>query len=611
MRPTQSRRKSPRIQQLDPVNYRRVHFEGITSDHSSERRMSLTNTADVQQQSRQSNQPPQPQQQPGVQGQQQANPQQLGAQQQPPAPAQVQVHAGNQGTSGGGNQENNLGGTGGGVAAGNVVHGGNIQAGGNTGGNPVGGNPGGGAGNPGGGGPGQPGGAGNPGGGGPGQPGGGGGNPGGGGGNPGGNPLQGQGGANAIRFALTPGQIPSGIIDYSTKQGMKLFEKAIEALPKKYDGSADNLALFLSQLERKSTNCGWNNGQANEDIVNLPLDITRPMVRRNLIQEHAQFTVEGVTTWASATILAIQDKRAQNNYNMITCMKNSLDDDVQDMMDSEYMSYTVNGVEVAALYLIALIKHAEPGTHATVALVRNDLTNLDSKMLELDSNIEEFNQYVRKQKKRLTNRREHTNDLLINLFKAYSVAQDERFVTSIGNMEEDYLLGKSPGLTDEMLMADAYAAYRVRVERGIWGALNREQETMVAIQAQIDKLKDGRLKVNTKTKTTKTKRKKEVEKDSKKKKSKKETSRPGWKDKNPDGKATLTKNNKTYYWCKYHNQGKGMWVVHKPSECRNKPSGDDDESNEQGDGSSEVNRALVTIQESEGEDDEDSGSESD
>ena len=59
-----------------------------------------------------------------------------------------------------------------------------------------------------------------------------------------------------VPFALTPGQIATGIIDYRTKEGRKEFERAIEPLPDKYDGSADKLALFLSQLETKATNCG-------------------------------------------------------------------------------------------------------------------------------------------------------------------------------------------------------------------------------------------------------------------------------------------------------------------------------------------------------------------
>ena len=26
----------------------------------------------------------------------------------------------------------------------------------------------------------------------------------------------------------------------------------------------------------------------------------------------------------------------------------------------------------------------------------------------------------------------------------------------------------------------------------------------------------------------------------------------------------------TYFWCPYHNENNGQWVIHKPSECRNK-----------------------------------------
>ena len=128
-------------------------------------------------------------------------------------------------------------------------------------------------------------------------------------------------------------------------------------------------------------------------------------------------------------------------------MKASLQSDIQDTMESEYASYTINGVQIASLYLLALIKHAEPGTHATVALVRAELTNLDVKMLELDSNIDKFNEYVRKQKRKLTNRWEQTTDLLINLFKGYAAARDSKFVLLIEKIEQDYLHDKLPQLT--------------------------------------------------------------------------------------------------------------------------------------------------------------------
>ena len=266
------------------------------------------------------------------------------------------------------------------------------------------------------------------------------------------------------------------------------------------------LMLFLSQLEIKATNCGWNNGYPQEDIIHLPLDPARTNITRNLLQEHAQFNINSLTQWAQANLINTQDKRAHNNYNMITCMKNSLTSDLQDTMDTEFESYTLGRTEVAALFLLALIKHAEPGTHATVALVRADLTRLDEKMLELDSNIQAFNEYVRKQKRKLTNRREQISDLLINLFKGYSAARDEKFALTISNIEEDYLHGKLPTLTDEILMSDAYKAYKVRVEKGIWGALGEDKETIIAMQVEIAELKDKHLKLDTKSGTKKKKK---------------------------------------------------------------------------------------------------------
>ena len=55
---------------------------------------------------------------------------------------------------------------------------------------------------------------------------------------------------------------------------------------------------------------------------------------------------------------------------------------------------------------------------------------------------------------------------------------------------------------------------------------------------------------------------------------------PKWKLENLEKEKKLKKQDKTYYWCKYHNNDKGMWVLHKPKQCRNKPiSGGSDKSN--------------------------------
>ena len=53
---------------------------------------------------------------------------------------------------------------------------------------------------------------------------------------------------------------------------------------------------------------------------------------------------------------------------------------------------------------------------------------------------------------------------------------------------------------------------------------------------------------------------------------------PDWQFKNEGNKQSLKKTIKlkgvdtevTYYWCKHHNKDQGMWVRHKPRECKNK-----------------------------------------
>ena len=55
-----------------------------------------------------------------------------------------------------------------------------------------------------------------------------------------------------------------------------------------------------------------------------------------------------------------------------------------------------------------------------------------------------------------------------------------------------------------------------------------------------------------------------------------------WQFKNPDNKKQMTVKKKIngkvkdviYFWCKNHQGGKGMWVRHKPAECKNKKDTD-------------------------------------
>jgi rhamnose utilization protein RhaD (predicted bifunctional aldolase and dehydrogenase) len=76
-----------------------------------------------------------------------------------------------------------------------------------------------------------------------------------------------------------------------------------------------------------------------------------------------------------------------------------------------------------------------------VSFIRTSLTELDDKMIDLDSDIKAFNFFVQTQVKSLAARGETSSDLLINLFKGYKVADDSEFQNFIRPKENEYKEG--------------------------------------------------------------------------------------------------------------------------------------------------------------------------
>lgn len=121
------------------------------------------------------------------------------------------------------------------------------------------------------------------------------------------------------------------------------------------------------------------------------------------------------------------------------------------------------------------------------------------------------------------------------------------------------------------------------------------------MKAQLEELSDKRLKVNTtpsnsdRTKEIK-KKLKYLQNELKKKKKKGSDNNEGkwaWKNKNSDHKKKMSKNGKTYYWCPFHNNGAGMWVLHKPDECMNRSESQEADEDEP---SSMANRAIAEME---------------
>jgi len=224
----------------------------------------------------------------------------------------------------------------------------------------------------------------------------------------------------------------------------------------------------------------------------------------------------------------------------------------------------VNGKESGVLLFKLIMQKAVVDTRATSSFFRENLTSLDSYITTIDSNIELFNQYVNINRAGLQARGESTDDLIINLFKAYLNVADQSFVEYMKKKKDDYDEGTTV-LEPETLMTHALNKYHILVQERKWKSMSPQDEQLVALKAQYEQLRDANLRLARSIsgkKTTKGDGKKQKGKKGKQQQKQQEP----WKKEPPKDGDPQTKivNNKTYNWCSQHE----AWTFHTDADCR-------------------------------------------
>lgn len=434
--------------------------------------------------------------------------------------------------------------------------------------------------------------------------GGGGGLPGGGGGG-GGNPPGGPGGGPSLGppaaavhqpiFALTPNAVDDQWIDYSSKVGLKKYEKATSALKNTFDGTSGAMTVFKADLADHAEDSGWSNGMVLSDIIHIPKR-NNPGVSFNIITEYSRLSREDIVVWATAMLINnLQTRRRQNNHNMCKCIFHTVVDKAKEDLVLNEETCTINGTKIAALYYKTLMTHADIDTQAKVSSVRGKLATLDAAMLKVDSDIVEFNTYVQSCLSTMTRHGARCEDMMDNLFRGYLVTEDNDFRKYMKELYQKYQYGEIQ-ITQTELMAKARTAYQVALDNENWGALSEEQQSIIAMKAELTELKDKNLKLAVgRTKGDKTKKKKKLSK--RDNESNDAPVKPtDWKLKPPKDNEPQSKqvNSKTYNWCPFHNDNKGKWVIHKLEDCNLNPANLSSPQAHQSDAGDSVSEAMNT-----------------
>ena len=236
-----------------------------------------------------------------------------------------------------------------------------------------------------------------------------------------------------------------------------------------------------------------------------------------------------------------------------------------------------------------LMQKAIINMRATTSLLCENLSSLDTYMAMVNSNIEEFNKYIKMNYKGLTSHGKSCDDLMINLFKGYQSASNNEFVRYIKQKKDSYNDGKD--IEPEQLMMLVLNKYKILKKQNSWNAKSPEEEQIVALSAELQKIKDANLKLirvikgRTSKNNGNSRNKQQCNwKQGKgghqnKSSNKQNDNKWAWKKVPPkDNEAkTKTVNGSEYHWCDEHM----AWVWHKASECQLKHKREGNNENEQ------------------------------
>jgi hypothetical protein len=233
-------------------------------------------------------------------------------------------------------------------------------------------------------------------------------------------------------------------------------------------------------------------------------------ITKDLIESYGELSYEDVKRH-SDTYVNLETRSAQDLVMLYLCIMATLTEAGKKMVRSRGLTYPFmsgdKGVGTLLLKVVVMVAHVE--RRASVTQVRTKLSSLYKTMKDMDSDIEKFNDHVLTLATKLQSRGDATHNLLVNLFKGNKACKDAEFVDYIKKKEEYYKEGGD--VTSEQLMDWALNKHRARVENEQWCQRTIEEETIIALQAQVKRLlssaradkkggKEGKLKRKSKSK---------------------------------------------------------------------------------------------------------------
>ena len=138
----------------------------------------------------------------------------------------------------------------------------------------------------------------------------------------------------AVTFALTTGRASTATPDYTTTEGIKLYNKATNEMEPPYDLSDEGLYAFLHQVSHQANQMNWGT------IFNVPVTIVGVDLTHDILSQHGMLNLAQVRAHV-LTYQGLDGRAAHNSQQMYTFLYECLDDQACMRMSMQEEQYKI------------------------------------------------------------------------------------------------------------------------------------------------------------------------------------------------------------------------------------------------------------------------------
>ena len=153
--------------------------------------------------------------------------------------------------------------------------------------------------------------------------------------------------AVAVPFALLPGAANINAIDFNTRAGNAMFDRAIAPLDIKYGLQEEGMNTFLEQVRERARIYAW------DDLLTVPDSLATP-VPRNLISHFGMVSLANCQAHANGHV-GQNTRMAQDSMMLYFFVFGSLSESAKEVIIADKESYTVNNAPSGVCLLKVVI----------------------------------------------------------------------------------------------------------------------------------------------------------------------------------------------------------------------------------------------------------------